>query len=156
MDAITTVITLLRKDDSTRWVAEQLVASFAQGVSMNVKDALTDARFYSLELVEAANLSSRERQKREKYETTRPYTDQEKLELLQQALERLYVELPAIQVAGQKRLADLGGNAAVIEFVPPDEPEQGRERYESSLELRESERDSAQGWLSEFVQVLTA
>jgi len=98
---------------------------------MNVKDAQADIAFYSLE---PSDLTSRERQKREKYETTRPYTDGEKLELLAEALETLYIDLPAIQAAGLEALQDLGGGGASIEFAAPDEPEQGLHGY--TIELR--------------------
>ena len=132
MEKIDLVMRLLREDERTPWVADQVASSFAQGVSMNVKEALSDVQFYN---PEPSDLTSRERQKREKYETTRPYSDEEKLELLTEALDALYVDLPAIQVAALKSLRDLGMAASTIEFAPPDEPEQGRHGH--AVELQE-------------------
>ena len=126
MEKIDLVMRLLREDERTPWIADQVASSFAQGVSMNVKEALTDSQFYSLE---PSDLTSREKQKREKYETTRPYSEDEKLELLTEALDTLYIDLPAIQVAALKSLLDFGVGRSTIEFAPPDEPEQGRHGY---------------------------
>lgn len=137
MEKIDLVMRLLREDEQTPWVAGQVASSFAQGVSMNVKEALSDAQFYSLE---PSDLTNREKQKREKYETTRPYSDNEKLELLTEALDTLYIDLPAIQVAGIKSLLDLGAAGSTIEFAPPDEPEQGRHGYTVDLkQVRKSQ-----------------
>jgi hypothetical protein len=136
-EKVESVLSLLRDSDSTRWVADQVLSSFSQGLSMNVKDAESDDRFNALE---PANLTTRERRKREKYETTRAYTEQEKLKLLRDALETLYVELPAIQVASLNALAEFG--VTTVEFVPPDEPEQAESSYTVNLATANSEQQS--------------
>ena len=125
-ETIDTFLSVLRRDGATSWVADELTQTFAQGISMSVKDATLDAQFFALEL---DGLSSRERQKREKYETTRPYSDDEKIELLRAALQTLFVELPEIQATGIERLRGFGAKADYLEFVPPDEPEQGQSGY---------------------------
>lgn len=135
MEKIDLVIRLLREDEHTQWVADQVATSFAQGVSMNVKETLSDSQFYSLE---PSDLTNREKQKREKYETTRPYSEDEKLQLLTEALDTLYIDLPAIQVAALKGLSDFGADSSAIVFVPPDEPEQGEYGY--TMDLQELEK----------------
>ena len=148
-EKVETVLSLLRDKDSTRWVADQVLLSFSQGLSMNVKDAESDDRFNALE---PANLTKRERRKREKYETTRPYTEQEKLELLREALETLYLVLPAIQVAALNALNELSVTA--VEFAPPDEPEQVHSSYTIDLQTADSERQTLASNFAKFAEVL--
>lgn len=145
------LLVILRERDDTSWVADQIVQSFGQGISMNVKEASLDLQFSALEPV---GLSTREKQKREKYETTRPYSDEEKTELLREALETLFVELPAIQVAGMAGLQELGSKATAIEFVPPDEPEQGRFEYTKRLDDVRAEQAALRTRFSEFEEDL--
>lgn len=145
------LLVMLRERDETSWVADQIVQSFGQGISMNVKEASLDLQFSALEPV---GISTREKQKREKYETTRPYSDEEKIELLREALETLFVELPAIQVAGMSGLRELGSKATAIEFVPPDEPEQGRFAYSKSLDEVSAEQAALRINLFAFDQEL--
>jgi hypothetical protein len=130
MDKVDLLLRLLREDGATAWVSDQVVSSFVQGVSMNVKDAQSDAGFGDFEPI---GLTNRERRQREKYETTRPYSEQEKLQLLDQALKTLFVVLPAIQIAGLRNLGEFDGGATEIKFVPPDEPELGRSEYTIEL-----------------------
>jgi hypothetical protein len=151
MEKIELVMSLLREHDSTPWVADQVASSFGQGVSMNAKDALGDAQFEGLE---PSDLTAREKQKREKYETTRPYTDGEKLELLADALETLYVDLPAIQVAGLELLQGLGVTGTSIEFAPPDEPEQGRHEYTVDLQEMRKQKELLIGNFERFKREL--
>lgn len=145
------LLATLRERDETSWVADQIVQSFGQGISMNVKEASLDLQFSALEPV---GLSTRERQKREKYETTRPYTDEEKFDLLRVAMKTLFVELPAIQVAGMSGLQELGSSATTIEFVPPDEPERGRFQYSKSLDEVSADQATLQISFSKFEQEL--
>jgi hypothetical protein len=44
MDKVDTVLAELRENEPTRWVAEQVVVSFSQGLSMNVKEADLDVQ----------------------------------------------------------------------------------------------------------------
>jgi hypothetical protein len=147
------LLSLLRNHEATNWVAEQVVQSFAQGVSMNVKDASSDARFSALE---PSGLTKREKQKRQKYETTRPYLETEKVELILRALKILFVELPAIQVAGMVDLQQLGSEATVIEFVPPDELEQSRSEYSKSAGRVKDERGVLESNFAKFVAQLSS
>ncbi|MDN7542745.1 hypothetical protein [Burkholderia cenocepacia] len=151
MEKVDLVLRLLREDESTPWVADQVASSFAQGVSMNVKEALADVEFFSLE---PQGLSSREKQKREKYETTRPYTDDEKLLLLAEALETVYVDLPAIQVAGLKGLQSFTAEGISIEFAPPDEPEQDRYGYTDDLKAALVRSEELRNRFDQFKQEL--
>jgi hypothetical protein len=152
-DEVVTMLSLLRGSESTRWVAEQVVRTFSQGLSMSVKDASQDLGFSARE---PAGLTTRERRKREKYETTRPYSDQEKVDLLRRALEALYVELPAIQVAALNGLKDLRTKATTIEFVAPDEPEQSDVSYSVSLETLSSQKEYLITNFREFAKILSS
>ena len=57
----------IQKNQDTAWIVEQVLQSFAQGISMSAKDASLDRQFHEFG---SAGLSTGERQKREKYETT--------------------------------------------------------------------------------------
>ena len=150
MEEVDSVLRLMRESKDARWVAEQIEASFAQGISMSVKNAIVDGRFFELE--PAALLSKGEQRKREKYETTRPYTDVEKKELLIAALKAVFIDLPAIQSAGIKGLRDIGAGVGSIEFAPPDELEQGHSGYSRTL----SEAQAQQVSLTERVEQFLA
>lgn len=150
---VATILSLLREDESTRWVAEQVQRTFSQGLSMSVKEASEDQGFTALE---PSGLTTRERRKREKYETTRPYSDQEKRAVIRKALETLYVELPAIQVAALGGLKDLGINATTMEFLAPVEPEQNHVEYSLTLEDQISRRASLASRFQEFEKMLSS
>jgi hypothetical protein len=125
------LLALLRENESTRWVAEQVVESFRQGLTMSFKEASGDSRFFALQ---AHDISSVDKRKRDKYETTRPYADEEKLNLLLDALKTLFVEVPDIQDAAFRELEALGLKVAGIEFEPPESIEPERESYTLSRE----------------------
>ncbi|MDN7915343.1 hypothetical protein [Burkholderia cepacia] len=146
-EEINSFLSLLRQDSSTAWVADQLTQTFSQGISMSVKEASSDAQFSEMEPI---GLSSRERQKREKYETTRPYSSDEKIELLRSALRTLFIELPEIQVTAIDLLRSFGAKADHIEFVPPDEPEQGQFNYSLEFGAIEKNREHSRNIFTEF------
>ena len=85
-------------------------------------------------MLEPSDLIARARKKRETYETTRAYTDDESLELVKDALRSLYVTLPAIQAGALKKLHALGLDFSDIKFEVPDEP--GREDVPHTLSSR--------------------
>ena len=146
---VETLLSLLREGESTRWVADQLAQTFAQGLSMNVGEASTDLQFRSLE---PADLTTRDREKREKFETTRPYTDTEKKALLREALQMLFVALPAVQEAGIAELQKLGSTATLIEFIPPNaDVRDARETsYSKSLADVRADQENLKARFSEF------
>lgn len=116
------LLPLLKEDTSTSWVAEQIQMTFRQGISMNVRESLADVSFYQLV---PSDITTKERAKREKYETTRSYSVTEKELIIINALKTLYLELPAIQLSALETLKEFGLDTTSIEFVPPDEPELG-------------------------------
>lgn len=125
------VLDLLRERPEVGWVASQLQETLADGISMTVRDSADDAVFMQLE---PTDLSTRERQKREKYETTRPYTDEEASELIIGALKELFETLPAVQTAALERVRSLAGRDVAIEFFPPDEVERGEPAHRLTTE----------------------
>jgi hypothetical protein len=117
---------VLRSDKKIDWVVEQLIASFSEGIADSAKESSSLAQS---QFVDAMGLSTRERTKREKYETSRPYDENEKLELIRFALEEVFVTLPSMQNATAKIIKELGSPASSIEFIAPDEEGQPEGSY---------------------------
>ncbi len=111
---------VLRSDDKLAWVAEQLIASFSEGIAHSAKESTSVVQN---EYIEDMALTPREKTKREKYETSRPYDENEKLELIRFAFDEVFVTLPSMQNLSAKALHDFGSTASVIEFTTPDEEE---------------------------------
>lgn len=153
MEQVDGLLRLLRESKETSWVADQLVASFAQGVSMNVKDAITDGRFFELA---PYDISRGDERKRQTYETTRPYTDTEKLDLIKQALKALFVELPTVQVAGFRGLLDLGAHVSNIEFLAPEDSEENTPSYSRDFSDTQGREQVLSKNLEEFLRKLDA
>jgi hypothetical protein len=121
---------VLRSDENVAWIAEQLIRSFSEGITQSAKEsgAVAQSDAYGLEPI-----SLREKTKREKYETSRPYEESEKLELIRFALAEAFVTIPSMQNASAKALADLGSTASLIEFTAPDEEERAEGSYTRKL-----------------------
>jgi hypothetical protein len=111
---------VLRSDEKLAWVTEQIIASFSEGIAQSAKESTSVVQS---EFIDDMALTPREKTKREKYETSRPYDENEKLELIRFALEEVFVTLPSMQNASAKALHDLGSVALSIEFTAPDEEE---------------------------------
>ena len=111
---------VFRSNEPVAWIAEQLVTSFSEGIAHSAKDG---EQVLQRDFIELMGLSSREKTKREKYETSRPYEEHEKLELVKFALNEVFVTIPSMQMATEKTLRELGTKAIAIEFLPPDEEE---------------------------------
>ncbi|WP_157256524.1 hypothetical protein [Pelomonas sp. Root1217] len=112
---------LLRRDDKIDWVLSHLVSSFSEGIAQSAKErgSLAQVDFQ----LASFDMTSKERTKREKYETSRPYEEAEKLELITFALHEVFVTLPEIQAATAKALTELGATSTRIEFDAPDDEE---------------------------------
>lgn len=118
---------LIRADEKVSWVRDQLASSFAEGITQSAKErSLASQNDFFLT---DDNASSRERTKREKYETSRPYEEAEKVELIQHALHELFVTIPALQMEVTRSLLDLGAKTTDIEFSAPDEEEREEGNY---------------------------
>ena len=124
------LIELLRESESVSWVADQIEHTLAQGITMTVKDIEYDSEFYRLE---PSDLTKRERKKRETYETTRAYTEEEAIELIEEAFEAVFMTLPSVQAHIFKQLTKIDSELSAIEFVSPDEP--GREDMPHTLSI---------------------
>ena len=117
LEKVDLVMQLLRDKRETIWVAEQLSDTFAEGVLVELKDIDQ----YDLMYAVPADITKRERAKRKKYGTTRPFTEQERLELLEHGLSRIFVEIPAIHESTFKKLKNINSSISEITFLPPDE-----------------------------------
>lgn len=126
------LLKVLRESSSNAWAADQLERTLAQGLSMTVKDTKGDAEFYRLE---PSGLSAREKKKREAYETTRAYTEDEAIALIENGFHTIFVTLPAVQASAMKELRALGRDFENVEFVPPDEP--GRDDKPHTLTVQQ-------------------
>lgn len=113
---------LMRSDATVSWVSDQVAASFAEGITQSAKDRGLLDTSSEFQLAQA-EVTQRERTKREKYETSRPYEEPEKVELIAHALHELFVTIPAVQLAAAGSLLDLGAKTAAIEFSTPDDEE---------------------------------
>lgn len=133
---------LIRADEAISWVRDQFVASFSEGIAQSAKNrSLTNAPSPAgsqLQLAEA-EVTQRERTKRgtkrEKYETSRPYEEPEKIELIAHGLHEVFVTIPAVQLAATRSLLDLGASSAGIEFSAPDEEENVKGAQNHSISM---------------------
>lgn len=106
MDNIDEFLRELRLVTATKWIADEIDETLSQGVSMNVKDAAADSRFF--ELLPTQDLPAKERNKRQTYETSRPFTNEEKVDVILKALEVMYLDLPAIRSSAINNLKVFG------------------------------------------------
>ncbi|MBL4713965.1 MAG: hypothetical protein JKY64_05525 [Alcanivorax sp.] len=143
------LLELLRETEDSTWVAEQLERTLAQGISMPVKDSKGDAEFYRLE---PSGLSAREKKKRETYETTRAYTEEESIEIIQDALRSLFITLPATQSSAVKTLRELGIDANQINFVNPDEPGRDDAPHSLTINAENFSKEQAEARLQGFLE----
>lgn len=119
MAKIEDLLRVLKESPSTRWVAHEVDETLSQGVSMNFKDAAEDSRFY--ELMPAINIPTQDKNKRQKYETSRPFTEDEKIEVILKAFEVMYLDLPAIRESAIKNLAEIDNGIKSIVFSSADD-----------------------------------
>lgn len=133
-------IDLLRANEEVAWVAEHLLASYSEGIAQSAKElAVSDAT--NLAMVQDETTARREKAKREKYETSRPYSEAEKIELLEFALKQVFIALPATQSSIAMALIDLGATADAIEFSAPDDEERETRSYTLRLSTDEEKLD---------------
>lgn len=143
------LLQLLRETEDSTWVADQLERTFAQGISMPVKDSKDDVEFYRLE---PSGLTAREKKKRETYETTRAYTEEESVVLIRDALRSLFMTLPATQSSAIKGLRGLGLDFNEINFVAPDEPGRDDAPHTLTTNAEDFSAEQAETRLQEFLE----
>ncbi|WDF99217.1 hypothetical protein PSR30_01210 [Pectobacterium carotovorum subsp. carotovorum] len=134
MENIEVFLRELRESPITSWVAGEVDETLSQGISMNVKDAATDSKFY--ELLLSQNITTQERNKRQKYETSRAFTDDEKLEVILKAFEVIYLDLPAIRQSAIINLAEIGTNIEKITFSSAEEEIVEEEKTAHEIKLK--------------------
>lgn len=126
------VLEILRTDDRVAWIVEQLTDSFAEGIAQSAKESgsLAQADHF---IKSEVTISTREKRKREKYETSRPYQEAEKLDLICFAIQEVFVTLPKMQESNATWLDELGSTATAIEFAAPDDEERAEGSYVQPL-----------------------
>jgi hypothetical protein len=140
---------ILRKDERLSWVVDQLNASFAEGISQSAKDAGSHT---INEFADVGSLSTRERAKREKYETSRPFSDDEKLELTKFALKEVFLTLPAMRASTFESLRELGSTASSIEFTVPDDEERAEGSYAERTNPDRATQEELRRRITDFLQ----
>jgi hypothetical protein len=149
MERIDQLMDLMRNSEDFSWIADQLSSTFDQGVLIKAKEAQEDSRFASL----SYHQSTQESKKREKYETSRPYSDQEKLDLLTKAITAVFEVLPAIQNNGIKTLKKFNESITRIEFLSPNSTEQNPSYSIDLLEI-DSKNQRLKENAQKFIQEL--
>lgn len=144
---------ILREDERFGWIVEQLNDSFAEGIAQSAKERGSLAQGDYMASSEAS-FSTRDRRKREKYETSRPYQESEKLELIRFAIHEVFVTLPKVRQANSSWLRELGSTATTIEFDAPDNEERTERSYVQSLAIDESTLADLQRRYEQFVENL--
>ncbi|MDG0799538.1 hypothetical protein [Pectobacterium polaris] len=134
MENIEVFLRELRESPITSWVAGEVDETLSQGISMNVKDAATDSKFYEFFL--SQNISTQERNKRQKYETSRVFTDDEKLEVILKAFEVIYLDLPAIRQSAIMNLSEIDTNIEKITFSSAEEEVVAEEKTAHEIKLK--------------------
>ena len=119
MNKVDEFIRDLKNNPNMTWVANEIEETLSRGVSMSVKEATGDNRFF--QLVESNDITTKERNKRQKYETSRSYTEDEKIEVIQKALEVIFLDLPAIRESTVNNLNNLGVVFDSIQFSSSDD-----------------------------------
>lgn len=118
------VLEILRTDDRLSWVRDQVAATLAEGVveSAKSRDSGELVIYQEHQALSPAALR-RERTKREKYETSRPYRESERIDLIERALKDVFLTVPALETGLLSGLRELGAAATIVEFLPPEEEE---------------------------------
>lgn len=140
MENIEVFLRELRESPITSWVAGEVDETLSQGISMNVKDAATDSKFY--ELLLSQNITTQERNKRQKYETSRAFTDDEKLGVILKAFEVIYLDLPAIRQSAIMNLAEINKNIETITFSSEEEEILAEEKMVHEINLQGIDEES--------------
>jgi hypothetical protein len=145
-------LALLGKSSATSWIAEEINESLASGVSVSAKDVPPASLFGADQAV--VELTAPERKKREIYETTRPYTDSERLMLVLDAIDSIYLTLPAVQESALLSLAKIQRNLTEVVFMPPEETDVPATGHSFSIDAAVSARSTIAEPLSRFKSLL--
>lgn len=143
------LLDLMRRDERLSWIVEQLTSSYAEGISQSAKDSNSHVQN---EFSDVQSLSTREKAKREKYETSRPYTNEEKLDLAKFALKEVFLTLPAMKASTFESLRELGSTASTIEFTVPDEEERTEGSYSEEINPNRVLQQELGRRINEFLQ----
>jgi hypothetical protein len=144
---------LIGRDNQVSWVRDQLNASFIDGVTQSGSDRnASDAMAFEFGV---ESLSARERNKREKYETSRPYAEGEKIDLIRDALFGVYVTVPALQLSAVESLRAIGLNVAEVAFSAPATEGEGGTEVEHRVGITREQASWLQGRFHEFAERLS-
>ncbi|MGC9423925.1 hypothetical protein [Vibrio sp.] len=125
MEKIEDFLNVLRQSSGTSWMAEEIEDTFSQGISMKAQEADTDSSFFKL--VPPDQLPAPEKKKRQKYETSRPFTHDEKVSVLLKSIEVAFLDVPKIRHSALENLLKFDSTIESIKFVPSDNDEVSQE-----------------------------
>lgn len=131
-DKVSQTLDLLAADMLTTWVRDELQASFAEGITEKVSEQAKSSGYVSVVEPMALREARKEQTKRESYETTRPYTADEQLDLLEFALTQVFVALPAVRTSTTSFLRKLAPSLEAVEFLS-DQDEAAAPRHRHDL-----------------------
>ncbi|CAG9297538.1 hypothetical protein [Celerinatantimonas diazotrophica] len=121
MEKIEDFLNVLRQSSGTSWMAEEIEDTFSQGISMKAQEADTDSSFFKL--VPPDQLPAPEKKKRQKYETSRPFTPDEKVGVILKSIEVAFLDVPKIRHSALENLLKFDATIESIKFVPSDNDE---------------------------------
>lgn len=150
MDRAEEFIEEMRQSKTTEWIADEIEETLVQGISMNAKEALNDAGFFQLK--RSNEITTRDRNRRQNYETSRPFSEDEKTELIIKALKSIYLELPKIKLSALENIRDLEISATEIRFYSSeDEATNQHETLKITLKETKLEAETAEKSYESFI-----
>lgn len=153
-DRLARLLDILRSRVHTRWIADQVTETLAEGVLQKRSEPSIEAAFGTSD----DSFTRTERAKRQTYQATRPYTAQEREALLMEVLRGILVELPAIQRAAVAQLQELGSKATQIVFLRSDESDDADsdlQPHDIDLSASQARVVEAEGHLDKIIQAIS-
>ncbi|WP_054688215.1 hypothetical protein [Pantoea stewartii] len=141
MEDINDFIRELKDLEGVNWIANELDETLSQGVLMSADDADKELSYNRVfELSPFEELPAKERKKRTKYETTRPFTEEEKIDVIKNAFRVVFLDLPAVREAAMNNLRDFDNNIKTIVFSNSSE-ESSTKVEKHSIDIDDVEKE---------------
>lgn len=129
---------MLEEDSNATWIRDQISESIAEGITQSAKGD-PPIRGDIAHSQATSDLAYRERSRREKYETSRPFSEQERVLLIRSGLREVFVTIPAVELAAIRYLRSLTSDSTSIVFSAPEEYEVADARSVHRIEMTEAQ-----------------
>lgn len=147
---------ILSDEMQSTWVSDQVESSFEEGITERVSEQPKSAASSVATVAVGFRDAKKEQSKRESYETTRPYSTEEQLKLLEFALEQVFLALPAVRESASSQLRTLDPAIEAVEFLSDqDQAAAPGHRQELSSEDASPTSDLAES-IQSFMQKVRA